>query len=152
MQTQITSSAATSSIPLFWINWLSFAAVFTMLFGLLMLVLPSLTLQGFGLIIFKNANQFNTFDPQATAYIELAHAVMGAVLFGWGALMFMVVRKLMSRGIKEAWGMMAGSVLLWYLPDTAFSLVSGFWQNAVLNTGFACLYAVPLFALRKHCR
>ncbi|BET25020.1 hypothetical protein EV673_2913 [Limnobacter thiooxidans] len=150
MQTQITSNAATSSIPLFWINWLSFAAVFTMLFGLLMVVLPGLTLQGFGLMIFKNANQFGTFDPSATAYIELAHAVMGAVLFGWGALIFMVVRKLMSRGIKEAWGMVAGSVLLWYLPDTAFSLVSGFWQNAVLNTGFACLYAVPLFALRPH--
>jgi hypothetical protein len=152
MQTQITSNAATSSIPLFWINWLSFSTVFTMLFGLLMVMLPSLTLQGFGLMVFKNANQFNAFDPMVSAYIELAHAVMGSVLVGWGALMFMVVRKLLARGINESWGMVAGSVLLWYLPDTAFSLASGFWQNAVLNTGFACLYAVPLFMLRPHCR
>lgn len=152
MRTQITSNAATSSIPLFWINWLSFAAVFTMLFGLLMVVLPSLTLKGFGLMIFKNANQFSAFDPQTTAYIELAHAVMGAVLLGWGALMLMVVRKWMARGIKEAWGMVALSVLLWYVPDTIFSLASGFWQNAVLNTGFAFLYAVPLFALRPYFR
>lgn len=149
MQTQ-TNSESIFTPSLFWINWLCFATVFTMLFGLLMVMLPGLTLQGFGLMIFKNANQFGTFDPSATAYIELAHAVMGAVLFGWGALMFMMVRKLMTQGIKEAWGMLTASVLLWYVPDTAFSLVSGFWQNAVLNTGFACLYAVPLFALRPH--
>ena len=77
---------------------------------------------------------------------------MGSVLLGWGALMFMVLRNLLARSIKEAWGMMVVSVLLWYVPDTAFSLASGFWQNAVLNTGFACLYAVPLFMLRPHCR
>lgn len=149
MQTQ-TNSESIFTPSLFWINWLCFGTVFTMLFGLLMVMLPGLTLQGFGLMIFKNANQFGTFDPSATAYIELAHAVMGAVLFGWGSLMFMVVRIFMTRGIKDAWGMVAVSVLLWYVPDTAFSLVSGFWQNAVLNTGFACLYAVPLFALRPH--
>ena len=148
MQTQ-TPTNETSGIPLFWINWLSFATVFTMLFGLLMVVLPGLTLQGFGLMIFGSADGFNAFEPLATAYIKLAHAVMGAVLFGWGALMFMVVRKLMTQGIKESWDMVALSVLLWYVPDTAFSLVSGFWQNAVLNTGFACLYAPPLFALRQ---
>lgn len=149
MQTQITANAATN-IPLFWINWLSFATVFTMLFGLLMALFPGITLQGFGLMIFKNADQFSAFDPMATAYIELAHAVMGAVLFGWGALMFMGVRKWMTKGIKEAWSMLALSVLLWYVPDTIFSLASGFWQNAVLNTGFAFLYAVPLFALQPH--
>jgi hypothetical protein len=149
MQTQINSEGIFTP-PIFWINWLVFATVFTMLFGLLMVVLPGLTLQGFGLMIFENADGFNAFEPLATAYIELAHAVMGAVLFGWGALMFMVVRKLMAKGIKESWGMVAVSVLLWYVPDTVFSLVSGFWQNALLNTGFAFLYAVPLFALRPH--
>ena len=36
------------------------------------------------------------------------------------------------------------------MPDTLYSLLSGFWPNAVLNAGFALLFAVPLLALRRH--
>ncbi len=149
MQTSTTYNHATST-PTFWINWLTYTAEFTVLFGLLMVLAPGLTQQGFGLLIFQNTEQFAAFDPQATAYIELAHAVMGSVLVGWGALIFMLVRKLNIEDAKQTCNMIAMSVLLWYVPDTAFSLYSGFWQNAVLNTGFAVLYAVPLLALRKH--
>lgn len=140
----------TSSTPTFWINWLTYTAEFTVLFGLFMVLAPGLTQQAFGLLIFQNPAQFGNFDPQATAYIGLAHAVMGSVMVGWGSLVFIVVRKLLAKGIKEAWSMVAVSVLLWYVPDTAYSLYSGFWQNAVLNTSFAVLYAVPLIAMRKH--
>ena len=149
MQTSTTHNHATST-PTFWINWLTYTAEFTVLFGLLMVLAPGWTQQAFGLLIFQNTEQFAAFDPQATAYIELAHAVMGSVLVGWGALIFMLVRKLNIEDAKETCNMIAISVLLWYIPDTAFSLYSGFWQNAVLNTSFAVLYAVPLMALRKH--
>ena len=149
MQTSTMHNRATST-PTFWINWLTYTAEFTVLFGLLMVLAPGLTQQAFGLLIFQNTEQFAAFDPQATAYIELAHAVMGSVLVGWGALIFMLVRKLNIEDAKQTCNMIAISVLLWYIPDTAFSLYSGFWQNAVLNTSFAVLYAVPLMALRKH--
>ena len=149
MQTSTMHTNATST-PTFWINWLTYTAEFTVLFGLLMVLAPGLTQQAFGLLIFQNSEQFAAFDPQATAYIELAHAVMGSVLVGWGALIFMLVRKLNIGDAKQTCRMITISVLLWYVPDTAFSLYSGFWQNAVLNTGFAVLYAVPLLALRKH--
>lgn len=138
------------STPSFWINWLIDTTKFTVLFGLFMVLAPGLTQQAFGLLIFQNPAQFASYNPQATAYIGLAHAVMGSVMAGWGALMFMLVRALLAKGVKEAWGMVAVSVLLWYVPDTAYSLFSGFWQNAVLNTGFAVLYAVPLIAMRKY--
>ncbi|MBA4314736.1 MAG: hypothetical protein C0422_05325 [Alcaligenaceae bacterium] len=75
---------------------------------------------------------------------------MGSVLVGWGALIFMLVRKLNIGDAKQTCNMIAISVLLWYVPDTAFSLYSGFWQNAVLNSGFSVLYAIPLMALRKY--
>jgi len=151
MQTSTTYNHATST-PTFWINWLTYTAEFTVLFGLLMVLAPGLTQQAFGLLIFQNSEQFAAFDPQATAYIELAHAVMGSVLVGWGALIFMLVRKLNIEDAKQTCSMITISVLLWYVPDTAFSLYSGFWQNAVLNSGFAVLYAVPLLALRKYYR
>lgn len=149
MQTSTMHTNATST-PTFWINWLTYTAEFTVLFGLLMVLAPGLTQQAFGLLIFQNSEQFAAFDPQATAYIELAHAVMGSVLVGWGALIFMLVRKLNIGDAKQTCRMITISVLLWYVPDTAFSLYSGFWQNAVLNSGFAVLYAVPLLALRKY--
>jgi hypothetical protein len=136
--------------PTLWVNWLTYTAEFTVLFGLFMVLAPGLTQQAFGLLIFQDPEHFAAFHSQATAYIELAHAVMGSVMVGWGALMFMLVRKLNAKDAKETCRMIAVSVLLWYVPDTAFSLYSGFWQNAVLNTGFAVLYAVPLVALRKY--
>jgi hypothetical protein len=35
---------------------------------------------------------------------------------------------------------------VWFVLDTALSLVSGFWPNAVLNVVLAVLFAVPLAA------
>jgi hypothetical protein len=34
------------------------------------------------------------------------------------------------------------------VPDTAFSLWSGYWQNAALNAAFVALFVPPLVALR----
>lgn len=46
------------------------------------------------------------------------------------------------------WNLIALSVAAWFVPDTSYSLLSGFWQNAVLNTVFAGLFAIPLWATR----
>jgi hypothetical protein len=150
MQTH-TDTQATPDIFAFWFNWLTYTTIFTMLFGLFMVVAPGLTTQGFGLLIFQNAQQFNAFDPLAVRYIELAQAVMGSLMVGWGALMFMLVRKLPSSGAADVLGirqMLILSLLLWYIPDSTFSIYSGFWQNAVLNTSFALMYALGLWGLR----
>jgi hypothetical protein len=41
------------------------------------------------------------------------------------------------------------SALAWFIPDTSYSLISGFWQNAVLNLAFAMLFALPLWMIKK---
>jgi uncharacterized membrane protein YqaE (UPF0057 family) len=41
------------------------------------------------------------------------------------------------------------SVAVWFIADTAYSLSSGFWQNAVLNTLVLVVFAVPLAATRR---
>jgi len=41
--------------------------------------------------------------------------------------------------------MVTVSLAAWFNPDTAFSLLSGFWQNAVLNCVMALLFTVPHF-------
>jgi len=46
----------------------------------------------------------------------------------------------------------AASLAAWYFPDTLFSLWTGYWPNAVLNSVFALLFAVPLVATCKACQ
>ncbi|MGA1411228.1 MAG: hypothetical protein ACO37W_15995 [Prochlorotrichaceae cyanobacterium] len=40
----------------------------------------------------------------------------------------------------------------WFIPDTAYSIVSGYWQNAVLNIVFLSLFAAPLWIISRYIR
>jgi len=50
------------------------------------------------------------------------------------------------------WRALAGGLAAWYVPDTAYSLVSGYWPNAALNTAIAVLFLPAFAALRPHPR
>ena len=100
------------------------------------------------MLVYASPQHIDTFGAEAARYISLSHAVIGGVMVGWGAALLVAVRMLRARGDRLAWNLIAMSVGAWYLPDTAYSLMSGFWQNAVLNTIFLVLFAVPLWALR----
>jgi hypothetical protein len=117
-----------------------------MAFGLFLVMAPGFTRQGFSLLVYADTGRIATFGADAVAYIALVHAVLGGVMFGWGVALLLVVRGLFARGAREGWQIIAISVAAWFVPDTAFSLWSGFWQNAVLNVAFLFLFAVPLVA------
>ena len=114
--------------------------------GLVLVLAPGLTRQGFSLLVYADTERITAFGPDAVAYIALVHAVLGSVMFGWGLALLFVVRGLFSRGAREGWQIVAVSVAAWFVPDTAFSLWSGFWQNALLNLAFIILFALPLAA------
>lgn len=137
-----------NSNQLFWWRLLVAVTAGLMLFGLVLVVMPGIALQGFSLLIYASAAHLTTFGPEAAAYIRLVHAVLGAVMFGWGVVLMFLALGPVRRGSKDAWHMFAISLTAWFIPDTAYSLLSGFWQNAVLNAGFALLFAIPLIALR----
>lgn len=130
----------------FWLRWLLAATLGVMAFGLVLVHAPGLALQGFSLLVYANAGRIATFGMDAVAYIALVHAVLGSVMFGWGVALLFVVRGLFARGAPEGWHIVAVSVAAWFIPDTAFSLWSGFWQNAMLNAAFIVVFAVPLAA------
>jgi hypothetical protein len=136
------------AIPTLWTAWLSVATGFTIVFGLLMVLLPGLTSQAFGLMLYQDAGRLVSHPPEVLAYIQLAHAVMGSLMVGWGAGMFVVARTLFRQGNRVGWQVLAYSIPLWYVPDTLFSMVSGFWQNALMNTGFVLMLMIPLWATR----
>jgi hypothetical protein len=129
-----------------WVPWLSAASVGVALFGLVLVLAPELTSQGFSLLVYFRHDQIAGFGAEALKYIQLAHAVLGAVMVGWGVLLLLLVRRFFARGFHEAWSFVAASLSAWFVPDTAFSLWSGFWPNAMLNVIFAVLFAVPLAA------
>ena len=130
----------------FWVRWLVAVIFGVMAFGLILVLAPSLTRQGFSLLVYSDAERIAAFGTEAVAYISLVHAVLGAVMFGWAVALLLVVRGLFARGAFEGWQIVAVSVAAWFVPDTVFSLWSGFWQNALLNVVFIILFALPLAA------
>ena len=127
-------------------QWLIAVTFGVMAFGLILVLAPGSTRQGFSMLVYSDADRIAAFGPEAVAYIALVHAVLGAVMFGWGVALLLIVRGLFARGAIEGWQIVAVSVAAWFVPDTAFSLWSGFWQNALLNVVFIILFAVPLAA------
>lgn len=133
-------------ISKFWTNCLLLVTIGTMVFGASLFLSPSLARTGFSTLLFANPTQLNQFDPAALRYIDLLHGVLGAVMFGWGAALTLLVKGAFARGELFAWNIVAVSVLTWFIPDTFISVASGFWQNAVLNLFFLLLFAAPLLA------
>jgi hypothetical protein len=136
--------------PTFWVNWLKIASLLSMAFGLLLAFFPKFTNQGFSLLIYANTETIASFNQQAINYISLLHAVLGAVIFGWFLVIYLIVKGLFAKGVKESWALIAISLTAWFVPDTTISLLTGFWQNAVLNLVFYGAFIAPLGATLKH--
>jgi hypothetical protein len=136
----------------FWLHWLGAVALGVVGFGLALVVAPGLARQGFALLVYATPDGIDQFGPEAAGYASLAHAVMGSLMVGWGSAMVYAVRALLAKGLRVGWNLVALSVAAWFVPDTAYSLGSGYWQNAVLNAVFLILFAVPLWATRRSAR
>lgn len=121
-----------------------------MIFGLSMVLTPDWIRRFLSLLVYGSSTAIESrFSNAANAYVTLVHGVLGAVMFGWGLSMLLALRGPFRRGEAIGWQLIALPLVAWFVPDTAFSLYTGFWQNAVLNTGFALLFAVPLIATRR---
>jgi hypothetical protein len=138
--------------PALWTRWLLLVSLGVMVFGLALVLAPELARRGFSLLVYSDQGRIASFGQEAARYIGLAHAVLGGVMFGWGMALTIVVRTLFAAGHPTGWNIVAISVAAWFIPDTGYSLLSGYWQNAVLNLAFVVLFAVPLIATRAHFR
>jgi hypothetical protein len=116
-----------------------------------MVLMPDFTRRLFSWLIFAAPDRIGAFGDSAVGYIGLSHGVLGAVMFGWGTALLFILLGPFKRGSREAWLTLVVSLAAWYVPDTAFSFLSGFWQNAVLNTALAALLVIPLVATRGAC-
>lgn len=133
----------------FWLNSLVVITICLMGFGLTMIFLPDRTAHGFGVLLYGHAERIASFGPEAAAYIALVHAVLGAVMLGWGCILLFIVLGPLRRGSREALMMVTLSVGLWFVFDTLFSLWSGFRQNALLNFVFFTFIGIPLLGIYR---
>lgn len=124
--------------------WLLLVTLVVMAFSLSLLLAPVGMRQFFSWIMYASPTVIGGFTAQSVAYITLMHGVLGAVMLGWATLMLWVICGPFRRAESGAWGMLSVSLLVWFVPDTAFSLWTGFWQNALFNLLFAICYAIPL--------
>lgn len=129
----------------FWWWWLVVVTAALLLIGLAMVVLPSPTQQLYNLLYFGSPGGNPAFQP-AASYLEFAFAALGAIMIGWAVTLLFILAGPFRHVARQAWLTFVVAVTAWFIPDTAFSLLSGFWQNAVLNTVIALLFAIPLVA------
>ena len=81
-------------------------------------------------------------------YLRLPYMVLGAVMAGWAFLMIQIVRGPLKEESTWAWTFLVRSLSLWFVLDTAMSLVLGYPMHAVFNLPFALALGIPLAQLR----
>jgi hypothetical protein len=129
----------------FWWRWLMVAAIIVLGFGLALVLLAGPMQRAFEMLYFAPQAD-STLDPAAAAYTTFLQAILGSVMIGWAVLLLYVIYVPFRRLETSAWNMIAASLIVWFVPDTAFSLWSGFWQNVILNTALLAVFAIPLAA------
>src|SRR5450759_1840104 len=134
-----------------WTWWLVCVAGAALAFGTAVVFAPGLTGRVFGGLYLSDPDAIAAFGPGAAHYIAFVTAVMGAVMAGWATAILLVVAFRFRPGNRDAWWVIAGSVLVWCVLDTAYSLQTGFWQNAVFNVGALVLFLIPLAATYRAC-
>lgn len=133
----------TATWPFFY-GWLLSVTAGVALCGIGMVAAPELTRHAFSLLAYSTPSRIDGFGDSAVAYAGLTHAVIGAVMFGWGVALLWTLAGPFRRGSRDAWLMIAISIAAWFIPDTCYSLWSGFSGNALLNVALGALFAIPL--------
>lgn len=105
-------------------------------------ILPGVGASAFSLLVYQDTSYPADFSEEAVSYIRLTNAVLGSVMAGWFIMMIGVVRRISFD--PSLWRVIAVGLAVWFVPDTIYSVASGYWQNAVLNTLLLAALAPPL--------
>ena len=135
----------------FWTRWLTVAAAIVLLFGLALIVAAEPMRRVFEEVYYVQQTGWR-LGSAAASYTLFMQGVLGATMMGWATLMLFVARGPFKNGDPDAWNMMAASLGVWYVADTVFSLVVGYWQNVILNSALGLLFLIPLVATFPHFR
>jgi hypothetical protein len=122
--------------PRLWVNvvlvWIAFVAAFSVA----MIASRAVTGGLFNWVVFGKTATPSTFSSEAVDYQRLIFGITAAVMIGWSVLLWFVARGPLASGEPWAWRATTASIATWFVIDSTFSIATGYWQNAVLNTVF----------------
>ncbi len=135
----------------FWQKWLFSVAIIVIIFGLALAFFNQTAL--FDTLfnnqinpVFWSASQVNA---NTSAFQGWIYGVLGSTVAGWGVLIAFIAYYPFKRKEKWAWNCLAVGVGLWFVADTAISLCSRVYFNALFNTMLLVLIALPLIFTRR---
>ena len=130
----------------FWKTWMQAWCWFTALFGAVLAAMAFPATQAPGDLFFRLVSGFTlSADYLDGEGLRFAIAVLGAVMIGWGLVMYGAVR-VADRAGPVIWQWMTWAMVVWFVVDSALSVATGFPINAVTNAIFAAGYFVPVLA------
>ncbi len=129
-----------------WQNWFSAWAIFVALFGLVLAGGAFDATDGLTSALFSLFG--NPLPTDIDSHHRFAIGLMGAVTMGWGLTYWGAFKALFALPPATAapiWRYLLGVTLVWYVIDSAISIATGIWMNAVSNTIVIVLFLIPLF-------
>jgi hypothetical protein len=128
----------------FWRTWTIGWCWAVGLFGVILAASAFEATRGPTRLLFGLLNNRVAFDPDAHAQFSLA--VLGAVTVGWSLTLLAAVQGAHQLGdqARSVWMLVTGSLVVWYVIDTALSLATGFGLNAIPNTIFLAAFLLPI--------
>ncbi|MEM7091838.1 MAG: hypothetical protein AAF567_02450 [Actinomycetota bacterium] len=124
---------------------LKFAAAFTVVSGLFFAVASTATTDD-GVRLLLDIVFFRPGDgPDALMEgHHLANAILGGVMAGWGVMVWLLADRFVRSHPADVKHIVGVGILVWFVVDSAGSIASGGWLNAVVNVGYAALFVLPL--------
>ena len=128
-----------------WQNWLSAWAVLVTVFGLVLAGGAFAATDGLTTMLFTLFG--NPMPADLDAHHRFAIGLMGAVTMGWGLTYFGAFKALYALDRATAapiWRYLLLASSVWFVIDSAISIATGFWMNAVSNAVLIMLFLIPL--------
>ena len=133
----------------FWQRWLLWACIATAVLGLTLVFFDTQLVPGYPTAVNEALWSTRTMPAKVVTYHRFAHAVLGATLVSWSAVMAFVAHIPFRAREPWAWTCICTSLLLWFPLDTAMSLYFGVWPNALFNVVALVLLGTPLVFTRR---
>lgn len=125
-------------------RWLKLMSLFVILLGLLVAfgahpatALPATWLSD---IVFWPFDGAQTLEAPAARVLA---AISGGVMAGWGAMMWLVLDRLMPADPALARLLIIEAILVWFVVDSTGSFAAGATVNVLLNTMLMLAFVIP---------
>jgi hypothetical protein len=126
--------------------WLIIASEIVILFGLL-IALASMAATAAPTLFLADMIFWPVDGVQAVSREtnRLLAAILGGVMIGWGALLYLLTTRLYPDDPGLARLLITASLGVWFLIDSLGSIVAGAPLNAILNLFFLGMFLIPLW-------